>query len=311
MQTVTILTSTYDRPEFLKKLADTIIPVLLANKKNLTWKVVVDQINNSYDKILIQIKEKSINDNFNFEYIEQKNIGKFKTMVREFSKVKTDWMTVIDDDDQVIGFKLENFIKKIHLISNNVPVILVPRLTINKNFFFHIFKNKKKLFKQYNNKILNFYKFKKIFRDTDTTIFIRSNSYSYVIPEEIKHESFTAESLFYMTALKNHEVMIINDNLVYSQYLPSGLTGRSYLNRISNPFSAHLVAKTYLEASDDLKISYLFFKSLSNYYRFFFHSKQKKKIIIESNINIFFIYFCFLIGFLSYVVDYLIIKKKK
>ena len=174
MQTVTILTSTYDRPEFLKKLADTIIPVLLANKKNLTWKVVVDQINNSYDKILIQIKEKSINDNFNFEYIEQKNIGKFKTMVREFSKVKTDWMTVIDDDDQVIGFKLENFIKKIHLISNNVPVILVPRLTINKNFFFHIFKNKKKLFKQYNNKILNFYKFKKIFRDTDTTIFIRT-----------------------------------------------------------------------------------------------------------------------------------------
>ena len=107
----------------------------------------------------------------------------------------------------------------------------------------------------------------------------------------------------------NNDTLIVNNHLVYSEYLPMGLTQETRLNRISNPVSAVAVYRKFLE-SKKFFFSRFIFKSLINYYRFNLHAKNKIYIANESFSNIFIRFSALNIAKIICLYDKLIIKIK-
>ena len=54
---LTILTTTYKRPLLLKRLADSIIPLINKFNGKLKWSVIIDDITDEYDFVIKKIYE--------------------------------------------------------------------------------------------------------------------------------------------------------------------------------------------------------------------------------------------------------------
>ena len=77
---VTILTTTYKRPFLLKRLGETIVPLINKLKGKLDWKIIIDDLDDSYDIVLQELKQKVDNKSL-VNSIKQKNVGKFKSII--------------------------------------------------------------------------------------------------------------------------------------------------------------------------------------------------------------------------------------
>ncbi|WP_415303500.1 hypothetical protein [Candidatus Pelagibacter sp. Uisw_090] len=312
MKTI-IITSSYKRPELLQRLGDIIIPLINKTDRTLKWRVVIDGPAEEYKFILNKFSEKVI-DKSSFTWSEQKNIGKFKSLVKIMDEEKTqcDWLVNIDDDDVLINYRFESFLNIIETIPLSVKAILVPRLMLKSPTHYLAQIYKKKLFKKYDQKIISYFGFKDKFGDVDTSIFIRSTGYKFKHNNEVLNDSFTSESLLYLDSFPNEDILILNNHLVYSQYLAQGLTGLSKHNRISNPISAVATYKKFLEQGIEIKskISLLYVKSLINYYRFNLHANKKNIINNKKYGNFIIRFIASSIGEIIFFYDKLLVKKK-
>ena len=202
---ITIFTSTYKRPLLLKRLGDSIIPLLNKFDGKLIWKIVVDEYTNEYDDIIEKFNEK-INNSSLINLSQQINTGKFRTLTNVLNKTYTTWFVNIDDDDVIINFKFEEILKKLDSYDKNISALLIPRLILNlklKNFKFFF---KKKFFSKLDNKLISYFEFKELLGDIDSTIFIRSSLIKDIDFPETKSDFFTAESLLWMKLFKKKEL---------------------------------------------------------------------------------------------------------
>ena len=282
---VTILTTTYKRPELLKRLGKVIIPIINKFKGNLRWQIIIDDNDNSYDNVLEEFTER-VNVKSLINSTKQTNLGKFRSVVNFLNQINSDeWIVNIDDDDLVINYRFENFLDKLDSFKD-INAILCPKLILDKSIFHDLFNRKLKLFSKYNNQKMSYFDFKDKFGDVDTIIFFRKFHLNSNTLPEIKSEKFTSESLLWLNLFPNSDLMVVNNHIVYSQYLSSGLTQSTTLNRIFNPVSAISVYKKFLQ-SKKFSLSKIFIKSLINYYRFSLHAKKKIYIRNENIGNIF------------------------
>ena len=143
---LTILTTSYKRPKLLKRLGDVIVPLVNKLNGNLKWKIIVDEINDDYELVFKEIKQK-LNNYSLITWSYQTNIGKFKSLIKLLNEsMDSEWLVNIDDDDILINYKLINFLNKLETVDKNLKAILVPRLILNVRFYNLKFKRKKKLF---------------------------------------------------------------------------------------------------------------------------------------------------------------------
>ena len=155
----------------------------------------------------------------------QSNIGKFRSLVKLLrEKSDTKWLVNIDDDDLLINYKFEEFIKKLNFVEDNVTAVLVPRLILNINFYNFRIKKKRKLFQKFNNSKMSYFDFKETFGDIYTPIFLKTNDFEISKFPEVEEDNFTAESLLWLKTFTNKDLKIVNEYLIYSQYLTGGLT---------------------------------------------------------------------------------------
>lgn len=303
---ITIFTSTYKRPLLLKRLGDSIIPLLNKFDGKLIWKIVVDEYTNEYDDIIEKFNEK-INNSSLINLSQQINTGKFRTLTNVLNKTYTTWFVNIDDDDVIINFKFEEILKKLDSYDKNISALLIPRLILNlklKNFKFFF---KKKFFSKLDNKLISYFEFKELLGDIDSTIFIRSSLIKDIDFPETKSDFFTAESLLWMKLFKKKEILFLNKHVVYCQYLDDGLTKSSVYQRVSNATSAKAIYKNFLEHQ---KFNYRIFsiKNLINYYRFSFHSNERIEFNNKKYADIFTQILCLIFARLIFFYDKFIIK---
>ena len=93
---LTILTTTFKRPELLKRLGDVIVP--LVNKLNgkLKWKIIVDEITDEYEFVFKEINQKLKNEDL-ITWSYQKNIGKFKSLIKLLNdNLDSEWLVNIE-----------------------------------------------------------------------------------------------------------------------------------------------------------------------------------------------------------------------
>ena len=305
-----IITSSFNRPFLLERLSKIIVPILLRFEGKIRWRIFIDGDDEGYKSLFQKLNNQLSNLDL-FKWSAHKNIGKFKTLVRGLNEQKNncDWMVNIDDDDLLIDYKFYSIIDKIKKMDSDIKAVICPRLILNLPLYsFKIFK--KKLFRKYNNQKLTYFEFKKIIGDYDTTIFIKSPSFDYHESDELLEDTFTAESLLYLESFSNDKIFFSNENIVYSQYLRSGLTQKSRINRIKNPASSQAIYKKFIESGKDFSNSIFYFKCLINFYRFGHHNKKKIDNIQSNN---FFLkdFFAKIMGSFLFFLDKIIIKISK
>ncbi len=311
---ITIITSSYKRPDLLERLGEKIIPILnksLNTNKLIKWRVVIDGPAEKYKSILDRLNEKVISKTL-FTWSEQNNIGKFKSLVKAMDEEREqcEWLLNIDDDDLLINYKFESFLNKIEDFPSSVKAILMPRLMLRSPLSYFSKITKKKLFEKFDQKMISYYGFKDKFGDIDTSIFIRSKSYKFTHNDDVFNDNFTSESLLYLDSFPNNDILIINDHIVYSQYLRQGLTRSSNYNRVLNPISSVATYKKFLDHNFKfkLKISSLFLKSLINYYRFNLHADIKNFKDDKKYANHLIRFIALIIGKIIFLQDKLLVK---
>ena len=306
---VTILTTSYNRPVLLERLTDVILPLVKTLEGELKWKIIVDEFNEGYEKVFKKITQNVKKENL-IKWSYQSNIGKFRSLVKLLrEKSDTKWLVNIDDDDLVINYNFEEFIKKLNYVEDNVTAVLVPRLILNINFYNFRIKKKKKLFQKFNNSKMSYFDFKETFGDIDTTIFLKTNDFEISKFPEVEGDKFTAESLLWLKTFTNKDLKIINEYLTYSQYLSGGLTKLTKIKRISNSNSAVALYKRFLEYKK-FTLSKIFIKSLINYYRFSLHAKRKINISEDNFGNFYVRFFSLIFAKLIFFYDNLIVKSR-
>ena len=306
---VTILTTSYKRPVLLKRLSDVIIPLINKFEGVLKWKIIVDDNTNEYDFVFEEIKRK-VKNKLLVTWSYQNNIGKFKSLIKLFNETKdSEWLVNVDDDDIIINYKFEKFLEKLDFVDEDIKAVLVPRLILNVRFYNFRFKKKVKLFSSYNNAKMSYFDFKETFGDTDSTIFLRSSKYKIGHFPEVKEDSFTAESLLWLKTFPNKDILFLNEYLLYSQYLASGLTKSSIFQRSTNSTSAIALYKSFLDYKK-FTISKTFIKSLINYYRFNLHAKKKIDITKDNFANFYIRFLSLIFAKLIFFYDNIILKNK-
>lgn len=305
---ITILTTSYKRPLLLDKLSDSIIPLINKHNGQLEWKIIIDDIDKEYDLVLDEINKKIKNKNL-ISCEKHENIGKFRSLNKLFNK-KTDseWLVNIDDDDLIINFKFDNFIRYLDRISKDVKAIIVPRLILNTPFYYLRFHYKTKLFSKCNNQKMSYFEFKEKFGDYDTTVFVRKSYYSNIQYLEVENDKFTPESLRWLDAYPKKDILILKDLLIYSQYLSDGITKYTDKNRILNSQSTIVTYKKFLEYKK-FNLSSIFIKSLINYYRFNFHANKKINILNDDFGNLVIRFFGITFGKILFLYDRFFFKK--
>jgi len=306
---ISILTTTYKRPFLLKRLAESVIPLINKLDGQLDWRIIIDDdTDDNYDTILDEIDQKVKNKNL-LNWKKHKNIGKFRSLNKLFNnKSNSDWLVNIDDDDLIINYKFEDFIQHLSSIKKDVKAIIVPRLILNIPFY-HFRVNKKiKFFSKYKNQKMSYFQFKEKIGDFDTTIFVRKSTYFVKKYKEVENDKFTPESLRWLDAYPENDMLILNQVLTYSQYLEDGITKFTDKNRILNYKSTILTYKKFLEFKK-FNLSLILIKSLVNYYRFSFHSSKKINFFDERQRSIIF-FICYVLGKFLFLYDRIIFKKK-
>lgn len=308
---IVIITSSFERPLLLERLAKIVVPILLRFNGKVKWRIFIDGDDEGY-KSLFQKLNNQINKSELVQWSAHKNVGKFKTLVKGLNEQKNncDWMVNIDDDDLLIDYKFYSILDKIKNLDTDIKAVICPRLILNLPLYSIKRFKKKKLFRKYHNNKISYFEFKKIIGDYDTTIFIKSPSFDYHEPDELSEDTFTAESLLYLESFSNDKMFFVNENIVYSQYLHLGLTQKSRINRIKNPASSQAIYKKFIESGKDFSNSIFYFKCLINFYRFGLHNKKKIDIVKS---NSFFLkdLFAKVMGYFLYLLDNLIIKMTK
>jgi hypothetical protein len=299
---VTILTTSFQRPELLNRLIDNMIPIINDLDGKLKWKIIIDEITDEYDNVLNEIPKKLKNSSL-VSWTFQKNIGKFRSLNKLLQNTfDTEWLVNLDDDDLLIDYKFKRFLNKFKNVDQNTKGIIAPRLILNSKFYNFRLKKKKFLFTKYKDRKISYFDFKNIFGDFDTLIFIRTSHYKNFNYIEVENDNFTPESLRWLDLFKYEEILLTNEYLVYSQYLPGGITNLTDKNRILNSKSAVIVYKKFLDYKK-FNLSILLIKSLINYYRFNFHSKNKINIFKDNYSNFIFRFIFFIIAKIIYFID--------
>ena len=306
---LTIITTSFKRPKNLKKLAELTIPLLNEFNGFLKWMILVDEIKNEQYEIVFDETKKKIKNRNLITWSYQENIGKFRSLIKLLKQdIDTDWIVNIDDDDLIINFKFKKFVKNLNNYDKSINAILTPRLILNLKLNIFTINKKKKIFKKYDNKKLNYFEFKKIFGDYDSLIFFRNKNFNHLNYPETEKEKSTAESLLWLDLFKKKEVLINNDYLLYSEYLAFGRSNFAMKLRATNPISSVAVYQKFLDF-EKFRISKIHIKSLINYYRFKFHAKIKINLMRDRYSNFFIRFFSAFFAKLIFYLDLLILKK--
>ena len=106
---IVIITSSFERPLLLERLAKIVVPILLRFNGKVKWRIFIDGDDEGY-KSLFQKLNNQISKSELVQWSAHKNVGKFKTLVKGLNEQKNncDWMVNIDDDDLLIVVELQD-----------------------------------------------------------------------------------------------------------------------------------------------------------------------------------------------------------
>ena len=268
MKKIIVLTPTYNHPEHLKLLYESLKKQLY---KNFIWLIVDDGSKIETFKTIEKFQKEDILD---IKYIRQENQGKSSAINQGFNEISTElFVLIVDDDEYLFENALENVSKYVDKYKDtNCGVI----------DFLHSFKNKKNDYKIKEDYFMTLQERKNRRLDSDgyTGYFVKAlKNTRFPI---YKNEKYIGPSVLLMLVSKNWQVLWSNCILGETEYLEKGITAQGRKLRINNPQG--MIHYCMLLQEEDSNI-FIKLKYSIYAYAYLYYSKLGKKIFIKNNID--------------------------
>lgn len=227
---LTIFTPTYNRCEMLKKLYKSLIE---QSNKEFVWMIVDDGSTDETKEFVEQIK---IENKINIEYYYKSNGGKHTAMNLAIDNCNTSFLLCIDSDDSAMKNDVEVIYKNLYHIKDNILGLVFPR----KNTI-----NQLKMLKRFDKKEIDIMDLKFVANMIiETSIVFSVDILKRNKFPVYKNEKFLSEEILYNKLCEYGKFKYINQYVVNSEYLESGLTNNIYTNYKKSFNSSILLQKS-------------------------------------------------------------------
>lgn len=291
---LSILTATYNRGKFLKRLYESILNNLI-DDVNVEWLIMDDGSTDDTNKIVLGFQPKK---NFEIKFYKQKNQGKMNAINNLMEHITGELCIECDSDD----FFVENALK---IINNKYKIIQE-----NKNLYALVF-----LKNEYKGKLSGNYFFNENIDTTMFDLYFKKNitgekiliynsnirkKYKYLVEDG---EKFCTEARLHHQMDQKYRIRCYNEVLIEGEYQADGYTSNMNKIFIENPKGFYEYFREILK----LDMSNVILKKriyvIKHYILFAYLSKAKIKLSdVNSIINKYLIIVMYIPGILKSVL---------
>jgi glycosyltransferase involved in cell wall biosynthesis len=280
---LTIFTPTYNRAHLLKRVFKSLT---IQEDSDFEWLIIDDGSVDNTSEVVQEILGNKID--FKIIYDKQVNQGKHIAMNRAIELAEGEFFMCLDSDDWLT----ENAISEIRTLTKlgdeyNTYGVVGMSIYSNGNY---IGVPPKKLLVSDTIEIRDKYKIR-----GEPEIYLTSILKPYSFPK-FNDERFLTEAYLFDQITSVYKLLYSDRKLMIKEFQKDGLTSKEPLLRIMNPIGTLEYYKQRFRLSRTIKGKV---KSISNYYRFKFHSKPT----IVSNFPMAFSVPGRLVGFIYYIFD--------
>lgn len=280
---ITVFTPTYNRAYILPNLYESL---KRQTSSDFEWVVVDDGSTDNTEELL---KEWLPESPFSIRYYKQENGGKHRAINRGVKEAKGELFFIVDSDDFLTDFAIEEIYKRYEKIKNDVTIAGVCGMKI--------YPSGKRVggdveFDSVCCSLFDF-RYKYGVHGDIAEVYRTSILRQYPFPD-ISGEKFCSETLVWCAIAKRYKILFFNIGIYVCDYLTDGLTFNSLRHRKNSPIYAML---TYLEVVNSPIPLMKRLKAAISFWRFYFHCPRYKRFIHKS------ILLFSPLGFLAYLND--------
>lgn len=261
----TVLTPTYNRRALLSRLFQS-LAIQGDWCRNIEWLIVDD---GSSDGTEDGVREMASSGAVPIRYIRTENGGKHRAINRGALDVRSEWVVVVDSDDEMVPDAIAAVLEMIDAAERveGATAIIAPMSFSNRPV---------DLIGAASNMDgpVSFAEYMNVKPQRDTSILLRSEVLRRYPFHEVPGEKFIAESSMYVRALKEPTALLSNTAIVRAEYQANGLSANSRRNRSAAPVGAMLTYREHLsqhlEPLDRVRNSL-------NLHRFYWHARAARR----------------------------------
>ena len=280
---ITVFTPTFNRANLIERVFSSLQSQTI---KNFEWLVIDDGSTDNTKLVLDEFKTKA---SFPIRYFAKNNAGKVAAINDALDLANGEWFIVFDSDDWCDSDALESISHEISLLHrsdfyNEYCAISVLKRYVSGEVvgddYSTIDKYGKTYIDRFNFRIRG-----------DKWEIIRTSMHKNFKYNLALGERYMAPGYAWLMMGQKYNTVFINKAYSTIEYQKDGISRNNIIHRSGSPCNA---MKYYHFASECSRGIFLKWKSIINYYRFYFHSSRENKI--HGGILGFF-------GFLIYVLD--------
>lgn len=263
---VTILTSSYNRGENLKKLYKSLIE---QTNQNFEWFIVDD---GSTDKTEQIVSSFHCDKKFKITYYKQKQSGKHKALNHAIKKIKTPLIFIVDSDDWLTSDAVQTILDVHERYKDNDKISGYSFLRKDTK---EQINGKLMPENEYIDNYINARINRKDGNADKAEVWKTTCLQKYPFPE-FSNEKFIGEDVVWIPLALKYNMVFLNKPIYYCEYLDNGLTNNRRKNNLKSPNGCCYRALVTLKASRERKIIFSYkAKCMLQYqvYGYFAHKK--------------------------------------
>lgn len=293
----TVLVPTYNRAYTLRRLYNSL---LTQNRNDFILMIIDDGSEDGTDLLIEELKKEA---KIEIEYYKKTNAGKHRALNFAMTKIRSEATIIVDSDDWLASGALAQLKQAWDKVPENEKKYFSGVAGLCAYEDGRIIGTDYKVDHHVDAHPSRYNVLNKITGDKISfhlTVVLKQ----YPFPE-ILGEKFISESVVWNKISVKYKQRLINEVVLYKEYLPDGLSADSINQRVKNAKGTMLVYQVELECASFTLFSKL--KSTLNYNRFMFHSGSCKLMSFKGGRLLQVI--CFCPSYLFYVLDKIKIRR--
>ena len=283
---ISIITPTYNRAHLIDRVFNSLQK---QTNKNFEWLIIDDGSSDNTSEVVNTFTS----TDFNIHYHKKENGGKHTALNYGISRVKGDYILIVDTDDYLTENAIAFINSKVKLINEKEVCGIAGRRidekgeVVGTSNFIHKRCNSLDIRYKYN-----------VTGDL-VEVFKTEILKEFPFPE-IKNEKFCPEALVWNRIAQEYKIDFYNEGFYVTEYLPGGLTDRITKIRMNSPKASMIHYSELASYNIPLKEK---LKAIINFWRFSFNDKGWSFKEKYNKVNKLYSLFCLPLGFLMYIND--------
>lgn len=294
---VTIITTTYNRAEELKRLYTSLKKQTI---KDFKWLIIDDGSTDNTKNIVDSFKKENI---IQIKYSYMQNSGKHVALNYGIEQIDTELTFCVDSDDYITEDAIEKIIKVHEKYKNNLDICGYSFIKIDSQN-----RVNGKVVKE-NEVIDDFINIRINGKDTksDKAEVWKTNILKKYPFPEFEGEKFLGEDTVWLQMALKYKMVFFKEPIYIGEYLEGGLTKNRRKNNIKSPNGCMYRAKVTLEIAKKRKVNFKYFSKCMLQYGIYgkFANKKFKELYKEVPFKIYFtlLYPCMQIIYVKWKKD--------